>query len=51
MLQDGTIWEKDGVNVSVVYGLMPPDAYRAAKADASTKPGPIPFFVAGISSV
>jgi len=37
--------------VSVVYGLMPPDAYRAAKADASTKPGPTPFFAAGISSV
>lgn len=51
VLQDGAVWEKAGVNVSVVYGVMPPDAYRAAKADASTKPGPIPFFAAGISSV
>ncbi|GAY32556.1 Coproporphyrinogen-III oxidase 1 [Citrus sinensis] len=52
VLQDGAIWEKAGVNVSVVYGVMPPEAYRAAKAAASDeKPGPIPFFAAGISSV
>ncbi|MCH90119.1 coproporphyrinogen-III oxidase 1 chloroplastic-like [Trifolium medium] len=32
---------------------MPPDAYRAAKGGAGNdqKPGPIPFFAAGISSV
>lgn len=52
VLQDGAVWEKAGVNVSVVYGVMPPDAYRAAKAAAGDhKPGPIPFFAAGISSV
>ncbi|CAJ2633532.1 unnamed protein product [Trifolium pratense] len=53
VLQDGAVWEKAGVNVSVVYGQMPPDAYRAAKGAASNdqKPGPIPFFAAGISSV
>lgn len=52
VLQDGKVWEKAGVNVSVVYGVMPPEAYRAAKAAASDqKPGPIPFFAAGISSV
>ncbi|RYQ79561.1 hypothetical protein Ahy_Scaffold5g107786 [Arachis hypogaea] len=53
VLQDGAIWEKAGVNVSIVYGIMPPEAYRAAKATASPdqKPGPIPFFAAGISSV
>lgn len=54
VLQDGAVWEKAGVNVSVVYGLMPPDAYRAAKGAATSpdqKPGPIPFFAAGISSV
>ncbi|ERN14996.1 oxygen-dependent coproporphyrinogen-III oxidase, chloroplastic [Amborella trichopoda] len=55
VLQDGHVWEKAGVNVSVVYGQMPPDAYRAAKGDASldpsVKPGPVPFFAAGISSV
>ncbi|XP_010556813.1 PREDICTED: coproporphyrinogen-III oxidase 1, chloroplastic [Tarenaya hassleriana] len=52
VLQDGNVWEKAGVNVSVVYGVMPPEAYRAAKAAPSDqKPGPIPFFAAGISSV
>lgn len=52
VLQDGAVWEKAGVNVSVVYGVMPPEAYRAAKAAAGDqKPGPIPFFAAGISSV
>ncbi|XP_024027834.1 oxygen-dependent coproporphyrinogen-III oxidase, chloroplastic isoform X2 [Morus notabilis] len=52
VLQDGAVWEKAGVNVSVVYGVMPPEAYRAAKAaSADQKPGPVPFFAAGISSV
>ncbi|KAF8412637.1 hypothetical protein HHK36_000605 [Tetracentron sinense] len=52
VLQDGGVWEKAGVNVSVVYGMMPPEAYRAAKGENSaSKPGPIPFFAAGISSV
>ncbi|XP_068656326.1 coproporphyrinogen-III oxidase 1, chloroplastic [Aristolochia californica] len=52
VLQDGSIWEKAGVNVSVVYGIMPPEAYRAAKGESSgEKPGPVPFFAAGISSV
>uniref|UniRef100_A0A0D9W9A9 coproporphyrinogen oxidase n=1 Tax=Leersia perrieri TaxID=77586 RepID=A0A0D9W9A9_9ORYZ len=60
VLQDGRVFEKAGVNVSVVYGVMPPDAYRAAKGDAGKngaaaaegqKAGPVPFFAAGISSV
>ncbi|XP_058201659.1 coproporphyrinogen-III oxidase 1, chloroplastic [Rhododendron vialii] len=52
VLQDGAVWEKAGVNVSVVYGVMPPEAYRAAKpAGSEEKPGPVPFFAAGISSV
>lgn len=58
VLQDGGVWEKAGVNVSVVYGMMPPEAYRAAKGepgahggDSSVKAGPVPFFAAGISSV
>ena len=47
------VWEKAGVNVSVVYGQMPPEAYRAATGDSTKvlKPGNIPFFAAGISSV
>lgn len=54
VLQDGDVWEKAGVNVSVVYGLMPPEAYRAANPtsdNGNLKPGPVPFFAAGISSV
>ncbi|XP_057954211.1 oxygen-dependent coproporphyrinogen-III oxidase, chloroplastic [Malania oleifera] len=55
VLQDGAVWEKAGVNVSVVYGIMPPDAYRAANVSSSSssnlKIGPVPFFAAGISSV
>mmetsp|Transcript_7306 Transcript_7306/g.18780 ORF Transcript_7306/g.18780 Transcript_7306/m.18780 type:complete len:393 (-) Transcript_7306:866-2044(-) len=54
VLSDGKVWEKAGVNVSVVYGSMPPEAYRAAtgvdKSDIA--PGDrVPFFAAGISSV
>lgn len=30
VLQNGNVWEKAGVNVSVVYGTMPVAAYRAA---------------------
>lgn len=53
VLQDGDVFEKAGVNVSVVYGVMPPEAYRAARPvdNGNTKPGPIPFFAAGVSSV
>ncbi|KAK8491468.1 hypothetical protein V6N13_046067 [Hibiscus sabdariffa] len=52
VLQDGAVFEKAGVNISVVYGVMPPEAYRAAKASATDqKPGPVPFFAAGVSSV
>lgn len=53
VLQDGAVWEKAGVNVSVVYGVMPPEAYRAANPsqNGNLKPGPVPFFAAGISSV
>lgn len=29
------VFEKAGVNVSVVYGTMPPEAYRAATGDSS----------------
>ncbi|MBA0560565.1 hypothetical protein Golob_017454 [Gossypium lobatum] len=52
VLQDGDVFEKAGVNISVVYGVMPPEAYRVAKANVTDqKPGPVPFFAAGISSV
>lgn len=54
--QGGNVWEKAGVNVSVVYGSMPPEAYRAATAKMNQTGGEsitgrVPFFAAGISSV
>jgi len=54
VLSDGNVWEKAGVNVSVVYGSMPPEAYRAATGMSKTDLDPndrVPFFAAGISSV
>ena len=57
VLQGGNVFEKAGVNVSVVYGTMPPEAVKAASARGVTRdvgyaPGePVPFFAAGISSV
>lgn len=57
VLQDGKVFEKAGVNVSVVYGHMPPEAVRAASARGVTRDGgygpneKVPFFAAGISSV
>ncbi|KAI0567719.1 coproporphyrinogen III oxidase [Gracilaria domingensis] len=57
VLQNGNVFEKAGVNVSVVYGTMPPEAVAAASARGVTRnvgyePGePVPFFAAGISSV
>ena len=56
VMQDGNVWEKAGVNVSVVYGSMPPEAYRAATGNADALKGKdnlgrVPFFAAGISSV
>jgi len=57
VLNQGNVWEKAGVNVSVVYGSMPAEAYRAATGNAEAAvpagedPGRVPFFAAGISSV
>ncbi|KAK9918093.1 hypothetical protein WJX75_001161 [Coccomyxa subellipsoidea] len=57
VMQGGKVWEKAGVGVSVVYGTMPPEAYRAAKGNNSVNgasngaSGGVPFFAAGISSV
>ncbi len=57
LLQGGNVWEKAGVNVSVVYGSMPPEAYRAATGTTKNlgkengAQDRVPFFACGISSV
>ena len=60
VLQGGKVFEKAGVNISVVYGSMPPEAYRAATGQKAQSDGAngtekelgrVPFFAAGISSV
>ena len=56
-MQGGNVWEKAGVNVSVVYGSMPPEAYRAATGTSKQlgkengAQDRVPFFACGISSV
>lgn len=54
VLQDGGVFEKAGVNVSVVYGMLPPSALQKMRADHKglediTKA--LPFFAAGLSLV
>lgn len=54
VMQEGAVFEKAGVAVSVVYGMLPPAAIAQMRAKhpniADTKE-PMPFFVTGISSV
>jgi len=40
VLQDGKVFEKAGVGVSVVYGTLPPDAVRAASSKAGKPAAP-----------
>ena len=57
VLQGGKVFEKAGVNLSVVYGTMPQEALKAATERgvdraAGMKPGErVPFFACGLSSV
>jgi len=57
VLTDGAVFEKAGVNLSVVYGSMPPEALQAATERgvdraAGMAPGErVPFFACGLSSV
>jgi len=57
VLKDGKVWEKAGVNLSVVYGSMPPEALKAATERgvdraAGMAPGErVPFFAVGLSCV
>jgi coproporphyrinogen III oxidase len=45
VLQGGNVFEKAGVNVSVVYGQMPPEAYRAATGEQVGPHPPIQILV------
>lgn len=52
VLQDGTTFEKAGVNVSVVTGHLPPSAVQQMRARGKKLEGDsLPFFAAGVSSV
>ena len=56
VLADGKVWEKAGVNLSVVYGSMAPQALAAATERSGNRPTPgkdgkVPFFAAGLSCV
>lgn len=57
VLTNGKVWEKAGVNLSVVYGSMPQEALQAATERGvdrakGMKPGErVPFFACGLSCV
>ena len=57
VLANGRVFEKAGVNVSVVHGVLPPAAVRQMKADHKSlvtegkEEQALPFFAAGISIV
>jgi coproporphyrinogen III oxidase len=55
VLANGRVFEKAGVNVSVVHGTLPPQAIRQMKADHKSLvvdgDKSLPFFAAGISIV
>lgn len=52
VIQGGQIFEKAGVNISVVHGNLPPSAAGMMRARGKNlKSDKLPFFAAGISSV
>lgn len=52
VLQDGEVFEKAGVNISVVSGFLPPPAVAQMRSRGKQlKEGKLPFFAAGISAV
>ncbi|CAB4396687.1 unnamed protein product [Rhizophagus irregularis] len=54
ILQDGNVFEKAGVNISIVYGNLPEAAVKQMKSrnkEIDPSKGPHPFFAAGISIV
>lgn len=52
VLQDGDVFEKAGVNISIVSGLLPPSAVQQMRSRGKKlAQGDLHFFAAGISSV
>lgn len=54
VLADGRVFEKAGINVSVVHGKLPPKAQKAMLPDHPSLPEPtttVPFFATGLSIV
>ncbi|ORZ05824.1 Coproporphyrinogen III oxidase [Absidia repens] len=54
VLQNGDVFEKAGVGISVVYGQLPKAAVEQMRHDRGkdiSADGPVPFFAAGISLV
>lgn len=51
VLQDGQVFEKAGVNVSVVSGILPPGAIQQMRARGKNLENSVPFFAAGVSAV
>lgn len=52
VLQDGDVFEKAGVNISVVSGTLPAAAVQQMRSRGKKLgSGPLPFFAAGISAV
>ena len=52
IIQDGEVFEKAGVNISVVHGILPPGAVSQMKSRGKNLQGSsLPFYALGISSV
>jgi len=53
VLQDGKVFEKAGVNISVVHGMLPPAAVKQMKGRGKDLPGnrELPFYAVGVSCV
>lgn len=52
VLQDGEVFEKAGVNISVVTGMLPPGAVQQMRTRGKKlDEGQLPFFAAGVSAV
>ncbi|CAK1585076.1 unnamed protein product [Parnassius mnemosyne] len=52
VLQDGRVFEKAGVNISVVHGKLPPAAVQQMRSRGKNlQSSELPFFAAGVSAV